>query len=309
MPAGPDQPRVEVPALLRRTVSTWEGAAGRAWLDALPGAAAEFAERWGLTIERVLVPGGQVSLVLLVRTDEGEPATLKLGLVTAESEREPEALERWDGLGAVRLLRAEPERGAMLLERLSGDVSLRSLPEAKAMLEAAGTLRRLWVPVPEDHPFTTQHAHVTRLLRLLRERRDRPGVEEIRPLADEAIAAAESLLADPPEQVLLHGDFHHGNVLAGERLPWLAIDPKPLVGERAYDLAWLVRDRLDTLAGQPGPAAATRRRLTRLADSLEVDPDRLRGWSLFRAVEAGVWAVTVGDPALGRLLLEFASWL
>jgi len=300
---------VEVPALLRRTVSTWEGAAGRAWLDALPGAAAEFAERWGLTIERVLVPGGQVSLVLLVRTDEGEPATLKLGLVTAESEREPEALERWDGLGAVRLLRAEPERGAMLLERLSGDVSLRSLPEAKAMLEAAGTLRRLWVPVPEDHPFTTQHAHVTRLLRLLRERRDRPGVEEIRPLADEAIAAAESLLADPPEQVLLHGDFHHGNVLAGERLPWLAIDPKPLVGERAYDLAWLVRDRLDTLAGQPGPAAATRRRLTRLADSLEVDPDRLRGWSLFRAVEAGVWAVTVGDPALGRLLLEFASWL
>ncbi len=109
--------------------------------------------------------------------------------------------------------------------------------------------------------------------------------------------------------MLLHGDYHHGNVLAAERMPWLAIDPKPLVGERAYDLAWLVRDRLSTLAAQPGSRAAARRRLAKLASALEVDPERLRGWTVFRSVEAGVWSLSVGDPEGGELLLELASWL
>jgi streptomycin 6-kinase len=126
---------------------------------------------------------------------------------------------------------------------------------------------------------------------------------------EQAIGIREQLVAEAGEPLLLHGDFHQGNVLAGERMKWLAIDPKPLVGERAYDLAWLVRDRLDTLAGSPGPASATRRRLGRLADALEVDQDRLRGWSLFRAVEAGLWCLAVGDRQGGELLLEFASWV
>ncbi|WP_037572348.1 aminoglycoside phosphotransferase family protein [Phaeacidiphilus oryzae] len=303
---------VPVPERLRRTIDAWEGPAGQDWLARLPAAVEEFAERWGLTVERVPEPGGQISLVVLVRTGDGAPAVLKLGLVGPETAQEPAALACWDGAGAVRLLEADPERGAMLLERLSGEVSLRSLAASRAMLEAAETIRRLWIPAPDGHPFTTVEQRVRELLPTLLVRRDAAGNEELRPLADEAAAAAEALLAEPPAEegpVLLHGDFHQGNVLAGERMKWLAIDPKPLVGERAYDLAWLVRDRLDTLAGSPGPASATRRRLGRLADALEVDQDRLRGWSLFRAVEAGLWCLAVGDRQGGELLLEFASWV
>lgn len=250
-------------------------------------------------------------MVVLVRQADDTPATLKVGLVTDETRHEHAALAHWDGRGAVRLLRAEPAAGALLLERLHSDVSLRSLPEQKAMLEACATLRRLWVPPGEGHPFTPVAEHTARLAAALRERRGQPYVpEEARALVDEALAVRDELCATAPgEAVLLHGDYHHGNVLAADRVPWLAIDPKPVAGEPAYDLAWLVRDRLETLVATPGSQSAARRRVAKLSDSLDVDRDRVRGWALFRSVEAGVWALAVGDRESGELHLEFASWL
>ncbi|MFF7159585.1 aminoglycoside phosphotransferase family protein [Streptomyces sp. NPDC008139] len=306
---GPEGVRLEPPERLVRTVGAWEGEAGRVWLAELPDRVARYLERWGLTVERVFAAGGQISMIVLVRTADGVPAVLKVGMVTRETEHEHAALAHWDGRGAVRLLDADPGEGAMLLERLQADVSLRSLAEPKAMLEAAGVLQRLWVPPAEGHPFTSVADYTGALVALLRERRERPWAAEAVGLVDEALSVHGELVASGAEEVLLHGDYHHGNVLAGERMAWLAIDPKPLVGERAYDLAWLVRDRLPTLAAQPGSRAAARRRLAKLAASLEVDPERLRGWALFRAVEAGVWYLSVGDREDAELLLEFASWL
>ncbi|MFI9098907.1 aminoglycoside phosphotransferase family protein [Streptomyces fildesensis] len=308
-PGGPGTIPLDPPDRLVRTIGAWEGDAGREWLAALPGRVAETLERWELRPERVFTPGGQISMIVLVRSADGTPAVLKLGMVTPETEHEHAALAHWDGRGAVRLLRAEPAEGAMLLERLQGEVSLRSLPEPKAMLEATATLQRLWVAPAEGHPFTSVADYTAGLADHLRERREQPWAAEVRPLVDEALALRDQLLATPAEDVLLHGDYHHGNVLAAERSPWLAIDPKPLVGERAYDLAWLVRDRVETLAASPGPQAAARRRVAKLGAALDVDPERLRGWSHFRAVEAGVWSLSVGDSQAGELLLEFASWL
>jgi streptomycin 6-kinase len=230
-------------------------------------------------------------------------------MVTRESAHEHAALAHWDGRGAARLLRADPEAGVLLLERLHADVSLRSLAEPKAMLEAAEVVRRLWVPPAEGHPFTSVAARTAALAELLRERRGQPWAADARPLVDEALELHAALVADPPEEVLLHGDYHHGNVLAGDRMPWLAIDPKPLVGERAYDLAWLARDRLATLVARPGSRSAALRRVRSLAESLEVPVERLRGWAVFRAVEAGLWYLSVGGREDGELLLEFAGWL
>lgn len=299
------------PERLVRTVTAWEGEPGREWLARLPGRVAGLLERWELTVERVLAAGGQISMIVLVRTADGEPAVLKVGMVTAETAQEHAALAHWGGRGAVRLLRAEPDEGAMLLERLQADVSLRSLAEPKALLEAEGVLQRLWVPPAEGHPFRTVGAATGESAELLLLRRDAPYAADAAALVDEALAVQAELAASAQdvESVLLHGDYHQGNVLAGGRMPWLAIDPKPLVGERAFDLAWLARDRLATLAAQPGSRTAARRRMAKLADALEVDAGRLRGWAVFRAVEAGVWYLSVGGQEDGELLLEFASWL
>ncbi|MBC3844145.1 phosphotransferase [Streptacidiphilus sp. 4-A2] len=284
------------------------GPPGTPGSTALPGLLAAAVERWGLTVERPALPGGPASLVLYVRRGE-EPAVLKLSRPGAGSPQEHAALAHWDGRGAVRLLAAAPGDGALLLERLHGEVPLRSLPEARAMLEAAGTLQRLWTAPPPEHPFTALAEHGAGLCALLRERQPLPAAAELRPLLDEALETATGLLADQPEQLLLHGDLHHGNVLAAERSPWLAVDPAPLVGERAYDLAWLAQDRLDTLCGSPGPQAAVRRRLRQLSEAVDVDRDRLRGWTLVRTVATGLRRLDVGDTGAAELYLDFAALL
>ncbi|MGN9761270.1 aminoglycoside phosphotransferase family protein [Streptomyces sp. SD31] len=280
---------------------------GDDWLEKLPEAAHQAVALRELTVERVQMPGGRSSLVVLVRRPDGTPAVLKLAPPRARPESERAALAHWGGVGAVQLLDEPPVEGVLLLERLHPDVSVRSLPEAKALLEAAGTLRRLWVEPPGEHPFETVAGRTGRQAEAMRATASADA--GVAALVDAALAAREELLAAPPERRLLHGTFRQSKVLAGERMPWLAVGPDPVVGECAFDLARLVRDRVEDLIASPSGAATTRRRVKRLAESLEVDQERLRGWTLFRAVESGVRAVRVGRPKDAELLLEFAGWL
>ncbi|MEV5913779.1 aminoglycoside phosphotransferase family protein [Streptomyces chartreusis] len=280
---------------------------GDDWLERLPEAAHQAVALRELTVERVQMPGGRSSLVVLVRQSDGTPAVLKLAPPRARPESERAALAHWGGTGAVQLLEPFVTEGVLLLERLRPDLSVRSLPEAKALLEAAGTLRRLWVEPPAGHRFETVAERTGRQAEAMRATASADA--EVATLVDAALAAREELLAAPPELRLLHGTFRQSKVLAGERMPWLAVGPDPVVGECAFDLARLVRDRVEDLIASPSGAATTRRRVKRLAESLEVDQERLRGWTLFRAVESGVRARRVGRPQDAELLLEFAGWL
>ncbi|AKZ58466.1 Kinase [Streptomyces ambofaciens ATCC 23877] len=280
---------------------------GDDWLERLPEAAERAVALRELAVERVQVPGGRSSLVVLVRTADGTPAVLKLAPRRARPESERAALAHWAGTGAVQLLDEDATEGVLLLERLHPDVSVRSLPEAKALLEAAGTLRRLWVVPPVGHPFETVAERTGRQADAMRA--GAVADPQVAPLVDAALAARGELLAAPPEQRLLHGTFRQSKVLAGDRMPWLAVGPDPVVGECAFDLARLVRDRVEDLIAQPSGASTTRRRVKRLAESLDVDQERLRGWTLFRAVESGVRARRVGREKDAELLLEFAGWL
>ncbi|WP_327185371.1 aminoglycoside phosphotransferase family protein [Streptomyces sp. NBC_01334] len=280
---------------------------GDGWLEKLPEAARQAVALRELTVDRVQVPGGRSSMVVLVRRADGTPAVLKLAPPRFRPEAERAALTHWDGLGAVQLLEEPQTAGALLLERLHPDVSVRSLAEAKALLEAAGTLRRLWVEPPAGHSFESVTDRTGRQARAMRASAETEP--EVAVLVDAALAARAELLAGPPEHRLLHGTFRQSKVLAGERMPWLAVGPDPVVGECAFDLARLVRDRVEDLIASPSGAATTRRRVKRLAESLELDQERLRGWTLFRAVESGVRARRVGRTRDAELLLEFASWL
>ncbi len=279
---------------------------GDAWVEKLPEATRQAVALRELTVERVQVPGGRSSLVVLVRLPDGTPAVLKLAPPRSRPEAERAALAHWGGLGAVQLIESAVTEGVLLLERLHPEVSVRSLPEAKAWLEAAGTLRRLWVAPPEGAGFETVAERTGRQAEAMR---GTPAAAEVAELVDAALSAREELLAAPPEVRLLHGTFRQSKVLAGERAPWLAVGPDPVVGECAFDLARLVRDRVEDLIASPSGASTTRRRVKRLAESLEVDQERLRGWTLFRAVESGVRALRVGRPRDAELLLEFAGWL
>ncbi|MFC8827101.1 aminoglycoside phosphotransferase family protein [Streptomyces sp. NPDC057137] len=295
----------EPPQRLVRTLSeTYGESVAGEWLGQLPGIAQEAVERRELTVERVVAPGGGSSLVVLVRRPDGAPAALKVVPPFAAPGPERAALTHWKGWGSVELISGSD--GALLLERLHTETSLRSLPEAKALLEAAGTVRKLWVEPVADHGFETVAERTAGQAEAMRAATD----PQVVPLVAAALDAREELLAaGPAELMLLHGAFRQGKVLSGERAPWLAVGPVPVVGERAYDLARLVRDRVEDLVAAASGASATRRRVNKLADSLDIDRERLRGWTLFRAVESGVRALEAGRRQDAELLLEFADWL
>ncbi|MBV2151737.1 aminoglycoside phosphotransferase family protein [Kitasatospora sp. SUK 42] len=300
---------ITVPTWLTNTVTAAHGEEGRRWLASLPDRAAAHLARWDLTLERVLDPGGSLSLISYVHRDDLSPAVLKTGLPTPETAHEHTALSHWAGRGAVLLLDADPAEGVLLLERLHGEIPLRSLAEPKAMLEATSLLHRLWVELPDPSPFPTLAARVEGTAARIAAQRPHPTATAAQPLITEALDTAGSLVASATETVLLHGDFHHGNVLAADRAPWLAIAPRPLAGERAYDLARLALDRADTLIGSPGAPSALRRRLHQLAGALDVDEDRLRGWTLFRAVDLALRALAAGRHEDAELHLELAGHL
>ncbi|GAA1388030.1 aminoglycoside phosphotransferase family protein [Kitasatospora putterlickiae] len=299
--------RITVPDWLTRRITATHPAEAPTWLAELPALVATQLTRLGLTLDRVLDPGGSLSLVAYVhRDDDLTPATLKVSLRTPETAHEPDALTTWAGRGAVLLLDAHrtPTTSVLLLERLHGEIPLRSLAEPKAMLEATSLLHRLWLPLPAQHdlPGPTPKTAPGSGPAL-------PVPDEATPLLTEAGETATALSASATERFLLHGDFHHGNVLAADRAPWLAIAPRPLAGERAYDLARLALDRADTLVGSPGLPAAVRRRLRQLAEALDVDHDRLRGWTLVRAVDLALSALAAGRRPEAELYLEFAGAL
>ncbi|ROQ34695.1 streptomycin 6-kinase [Streptomyces sp. PanSC19] len=296
----------EPPQRLVRTLGeTYGDAAAAEWLGELPELAGRALDRASLDTERVMAPGGRSSLVVLVRRADGSPAALKIAPPFTRPDLERDALAHWNGWGAVQLL-DEAGEGALVLERLHPEVSLRSLPEAKALLEAAGTVRRLWVEPPAGHGFETVTERTAAQASAMELHRADAAAGE---LTAAALTAREELVAADAETVLLHGNFRQGKVLAGDRTPWLAVGPEPLVGERAYDLARLVRDRVEDLVAASSGASAARRRVNKLADSLDLDRERLRGWSLFRAVESGTRALAAGRRQDAELLLEFASWL
>ncbi|OEJ61162.1 kinase [Streptomyces agglomeratus] len=274
------------------------------WLGQLPELAEEAVARRKLSVERVQNPGGRSSLVVLVRQQDGTPAALKIAPEAAGPAAEHAALAHWNGWGAVQLLDGGYGAGELLLERLHSEVSLRSLPEAKALLEAAGIVRRLWIEPAPGHPFETVAERTARQAAAMRS-----AGPAFAPLVEAALAARDELTASTDELLLLHGNFRQGKVLAGDRAPWLAVGPEPLVGDRAYDLARLVRDRVEDLVATATGASGTRRRVNKLADSLDVDRARLHGWTLFRAVESGVRASAAGRHQDAELLLEFAGWL
>ncbi|MFH8255121.1 aminoglycoside phosphotransferase family protein [Streptomyces roseolus] len=298
---GFEAPRRLVTALHEKYGET----AAAEWLGRLPGLAARLPGEAGLTVERVVAPGGRGSLVLLVREADGTPAALKIAPPFTRPALERDALAHWNGWGAVQL-RAEAPEDALVLERLHPEVSLRSLPEAKALLEAAGTVRKLWVEPPAGHGFESLAERTARQAEAMRPHGSDAAAGG---LVASALGAREELLAGTSEELLLHGDFRQGKVLAGDRAPWLAVGPDPLVGERAYDLARLVRDRVEDLVASSAGAPTARRRVNKLADSLDVDRERLRGWTLFRAVESGTRALAAGRRQEAEWLLEFADWL
>jgi streptomycin 6-kinase len=272
---------------------------GAEWLGRLPTLVAELAELWSLRIGEPFA-GSNVSWVAPVEVPHRGHAVLKVNFPGRESEHEADVLVHWSGDGAVLHYLSDPERRALVVERCEPGTTLWDLSDEKeANTVAAGVLRRLWRSVPDDHPFDLLADSALAWAEELPERWARAGGPYERSLLDEAVSFLREAGPTQGGPVVCHQDFHGGNVLRSKRGPWLAIDPKPLVGEREFDTASLLRDRRWAVRAEPHPERRIRRRLDQLASELGLDRERMRGWGIAHAL---AW-----DPDEG--MIACARWL
>ncbi|WP_241832342.1 aminoglycoside phosphotransferase family protein [Pseudofrankia sp. EUN1h] len=250
---------------------------------------------------------GQVALVLPVRRHTGENCTLKVSWPDEETRHEPAALQAWAGHGAVLLLAVDHRRGAMLLERLDSSMTLQEQPIARALDVAASVLRELHVPAPAGLPTTTATAE--RWHHTLAHEWRRLGEPGPARLIDAATMTCGHLSHDPTPPVLLHGDFHFANVLAGTRQPWNAIDPKPLTGNPEYDLLPLLRNRWDDITASPQPAQAVRQRIDTLVEATGLDRTKAHAWAFIRSVDDALWGHAQHDTQFEAIAWEIAHAL
>ena len=268
--------------------------AGRAWLDAAPRLVRECAEAWDLRLGDPF-PNSHVSVVIPATLPDGSDAVLKVQFPDRESELEAACLARWDGDGAIRVLLHDPERHALLLERCEPGTPLSQLEQDPALDILVGLLPRLWKPAGAPfRPLAEEAVWWADGLAAGWERTGRPFERE---LLDAAADALRTLPVSQGEQVLLHQDLHADNVLRARREPWLVIDPKPLVGEREFGVAPIVRS-FKLGHGRKH----VEHRLDRLTGDLGLDRERARLWALAETV-----AWSIGDY-FGQHL-ETARWL
>jgi len=265
------------------------GPSGEQFLRELPDRLAQQAELWHLVLGPPY-PVGIGGYLVQAECSDGSAAVLKLSPTGAGQARanqlEMLMLRRWSGQGAVLLLDADLAAGALLMERCIPGTTLDTLPDEEmvrigcrlaSMLHTEPTSEDLeLIPVALDSVADGTRRFSAVMAEL---------GESLSPDVWRVVKEShEYLVADRSHLVVCHGDLNPGNVLAAQRLPWLAIDPLPRVADPAYDAASLVWARRPWLLAQPDAQAVLAHRLDVAAGELLVDPERIRAWTLVRLV-------------------------
>jgi streptomycin 6-kinase len=270
------------------------------WLAGLPALVARIAADWRIEVGNPFLPGGATAWVAPARDDAGKDFVLKVGWPHPEAAHEADGLRTWDGAGAIRLCQvsALAEATVLLLERCRPGTQLRAWPAEEHDLVIAGLLRRLWMKPPPGHGFRPLSVMCDYWASRYQERSPAERSCLTAPLAQEGIRLLRELPRSG-DAVLLHTDLHAGNVLAAEREAWLAIDPKPYVGDPAYDVTQHIFNGVFLEGASVDVLAA------RMAHLLDLDLNRILLWLFARSVEASPYWAGMAD--LARTLCSFVT--
>jgi streptomycin 6-kinase len=289
-----------VPGYLAETARRDAGV--RDWIAGLPEIVAGLAGRWSLRVGEPFQPGGQCSWTAPVTDPAGASLVLKVGFRFSGGDERDEAagLRVWDGNGAVRLYAAHESESAyaLLLERcLPGTPLGQALPEPEQDLVVVGLLRQLWAQPHAAYPFRPLAQMCAAWAEEFEQEYAAAGAaDRIGPgLARAGIALFRVLPETAGDQVLLCTDLHGDNILAAQRAPWLVIDPKPYVGDPAYDLLQHMLNCEDRLAADPAAL------VTRMAGLAGMDAGRVRQWLFARSVQE-----SVGSPLMRQVARQLA---
>lgn len=277
--------RTELPVEVRRQAGRGPSWAG--WVETLPRLVGEVTAGWQLTQDGD--PRSREGCLVLPVRDDGRPADLVLGGPEEDAAAAHLALRAWDGAAAVQLLRADPRRRALLLERCVPGHDLVDHDPVAACTVVAGLYPRLHRrPLPSLDRLSERAAGWAEALAALRGTSVAP-----RRFVDQAVGLAGGFATDAgTDAVLVHGNLHAGTVLAAGREPWLAVDPHPLTGEAAYEVAPLLWTRWGEALASGDLRGAVLDRLYAVVDAAGLDEDRTRAWVTVRVMVALLRAVT-----------------
>lgn len=280
---------MNLPSAFVNNVSAAFGNPGRNFLTALPNLITEASQRWNL------IPGKPFLLsynyVCPVTRADGSPAVLKIGVPNIELTSEIQALGVYAGQGACRLLEADAERGMLLLECIKPGTMLATLEDDDRATEiAAEVLKVIQRPVPNGDGFLSLRKWFDELKML----RSRFG-GGTGPFPKKTVEIVEGMIRDlfaedrPP--VLLHGDFHHFNILLSER-GWLVIDPKGVTGPAEYEFGPFLLNPWGKIPEEHEAIRRTQRRIAIFADRLGLDHQRIWAWAVCFSLLSAWWDTT-----------------
>lgn len=281
---------------------------GRAWIARLPGLVDRAVRRWDLRPGEPFTSGSASWTAPVTRSD-GTDAVLKISFPHDEARHEAVALRAWHGHGVPLLLDDDADDWALLLELVAPGTTLGSSagPAEDRLLAGAGVLRALLdAPGTADATVPSMAEVCAGWVQLLSERAHRAGSLVDVGLVREAVHLLQTL---PGGSAMVHGDLNPGNVLRGAGDRWVAIDPKPLRGDGAYDL-WPLLEQVDDPYAHPDPEAVLRARVALVADAAGLDERRVAAWAVARGVEAALWwwDVSGEDGTLPPRLDQVAVW-
>jgi len=286
---------VNLPEPFIRNLRLAFGESGERWLLALPELLKHAARNWDLSLGEPFLLS--YNYVCAATRADGTDVVLKIGVSNREILSEMAALRLFDGQGACRLLESDDENYAFLLERLSPGEMLVGMADDEARTHiACQVMTRLWRPVPPGLPFIPLQDWFAELDEL----RPRYG-GGTGPFPAWLVERVESLLPDLLHEsnplMLIHGDFHHFNVLSTARSEqgWLAIDPKGVIGPIGYEVGPLLINPWDDLLKSDNPLRMTERRLAILSEHLGLPAAHLRDWGLCHCLLSAWWDLDEDD--------------
>ncbi len=260
---------------------------GQRWLISLPDLLAKYAQLWDMEIG---APFRDLcyNYVAPAWRPNGTRLVIKTGFPNPELDAEIAALRHFEACGMVNLLQADNENSIFLLERLIPGKSLWEMEDEKAVNILLNILPSIWKIYQGDYPFPTVKDWSKGFSRLRNRYLGETGPFAIR-LVEKAEDIFFELIASSDEPVLLHGDLHHGNILSAEREPWLAIDPKGVIGEPCYEVGAFLRNPMPGLLEKENPRALLKQRVDQIVERLGFDRQRVIGWAFSQAVLAAIW--------------------
>ena len=278
-----------------------EGENGRKWLADLPQKATSLCQQWQLTLDGPTMHG-YFGLVLPVRRGE-QPYILKISWINETTALEPIALQTWNGQGAVKLIEYRPTEGALLLERLNQHRSLENLPIEEAIPISATLLKRLAIENPPPL-IPTQKAMAAEIANTLHKRWQQYGASIPQQIIDKTYQLAHQY-GPTSGNHLINYDLHYQNVLAGQREPWLAVDPKVVIGDPEFGFAQLLFTRLEDIEANGGLAT----HFNSIINHAQLNEELAWAWTIMRCVDYWLWALSMGFTEDPLRCEKIVNWL